>query len=102
MNLELFLVLLTICATLTSLITEGVKKLLDSMKVTYASNILVLAVAMVVGLSAAVLAYLQLNIPFSATNMIMGFLLACGNWLGAMVGYDKVMQAIKQIGTGGQ
>lgn len=100
MTLELFVILLTICSVITSLLTEGLKKFLDSMKVTYASNMLVLVVAVIVGFGASVLAYIKMDIPFSALNIIMAFLLACGNWLGAMVGYDKVMQAIKQIGGG--
>lgn len=49
MTATVFLVLLTICATATSLASEAIKKFLDGLKVSYASNILVLAVAVVIG-----------------------------------------------------
>ena len=49
MTVTAFMVILTACAAVTSLLTEGIKKLLDGMRVKYASNILVLIVAVFVG-----------------------------------------------------
>lgn len=49
MTVTAFLILLTIYATITAIFTEAVKKFLDAQEVAYASNILVLAVAIVVG-----------------------------------------------------
>ena len=45
MTVTVFLVILASCAAITSLLTEGIKKFLDEQKVTYASNILVLIIA---------------------------------------------------------
>ncbi|MDO5572964.1 MAG: hypothetical protein Q4G60_03180 [bacterium] len=102
MTLELFLGLLTICAAITAMMTQALKKVFEDKQLTYSSNMIALVVAIVIGLSVSAVAYLLLDIPFSALNIIMMFLLAAGNWLGAMVGYDKVMQLITQISkTGG-
>lgn len=98
MTVTTFLILLTICATVTSLVSEGVKKFLDSMKVKYASNILVLIVALIIGCGATALYYVNYQVPFTALNSVYLALMGVANWLGAMLGYDKVKQAISQIG----
>ncbi len=99
MTATIFLVLLTVCATVTSLLTEGVKEFLDNAKVTYASNVLVLVVAMMVGCGATALYYVNYNVPFTALNSVYLALMGVANWLGAMLGYDKVRQLIAQIGV---
>lgn len=98
MTVTTFLILLTICATVTSLVSEGVKKFLDGMKVKYASNILVLIVALIIGCGATALYYVNYQVPFTALNSVYLALMGLANWLGAMLGYDKVKQAIAQIG----
>ncbi len=99
MTTTAFLILLSGCAAVTSLLTEGIKKFLDELKVAYASNILVLFVALVVGCGATALYYVNYQVPFNALNSVYLALLGIANWLGAMVGYDKVRQAIEQIGA---
>lgn len=98
MTVTVFLILLTVCATLTSLFAEGLKKFLDDLAISYASNILVLIVAMIVGCGATALYYVNYQVPFNALNSVYLALMGVANWLGAMVGYDKVKQAIIQIG----
>lgn len=98
MTVTTFLILLTICATITSLVSEGVKKFFDGMKVKYASNILVLIVALIIGCGATALYYVNYQVPFTALNSVYLALMGVANWLGAMLGYDKVKQAISQIG----
>jgi len=97
MTVELFLMLLTALSIVTSLFTEGVKKLLDAMKIKYASNILVLFVAVIVGGVGTSIFYIWNNFEWTTLNIICMFLMMCANWLGSMLGYDKVMQAIAQI-----
>ncbi len=99
MTTTAFLILLSGCAVVTSILTEGIKKFLDELKITYASNILVLFVALVVGCGATALYYVNYQVPFNALNSVYLALLGIANWLGAMVGYDKVRQAIEQIGA---
>lgn len=98
MTVTAFLILLTVCSTITALLTEGLKKFLDGIEISYASNILVLIVAMVVGCGATALYYVNYQVPFNALNSVYLALMGVANWLGAMVGYDKVKQAIMQIG----
>lgn len=97
MTVTAFLVLLTACAAITALLTEGVKKFLDGIRIGYSSNVLVLIVAMIVGCGATALYYVNYQIPFNALNSVYLALMGVANWLGAMVGYDKVKQAIGQI-----
>ncbi len=97
MTVTVFLIILTACAAVTSLLTEGIKKLLDGLGARYASNILVLIVALIVGGGTTALYYVHNGIPFTALNSVYLALMGIANWLGAMVGYDKVRQAIQQI-----
>ncbi len=99
MTVTAFLIILTACAAITSLLTEGIKKFLDEQKVTYASNILVLVIAVIVGCGTTVLYYVNYQIPFNALNSVYLALMGVANWLGATLGYDKVRQTIAQIGA---
>lgn len=102
MNLEAFIILLTVCAAVTSLLTEAVKSFLDMQKIRYASNIVVLVIAMVTGCAGAVVYYYIFAVPFTPLNCIMAVFLGLADWVGAMVGYDKVKQALGQMkGIGG-
>lgn len=98
MTVTVFLIILTICAAVTSLLTEGIKKFLDEQRKVYASNILVLIVAVVVGCGATALYYVNQQIPFNALNIAYLTLMGVANWLGATLGYDKVKQTIAQVG----
>ena len=97
MTVEIFLILLTAFSLVTSLLTEGVKKVLDDIKFTYASNVLALVVAVIVGGAGTAIFYMWNDIAWTSLNIICIFLMMCANWLGAMLGYDKVIQAITQM-----
>lgn len=99
MTVTAFLIILAACAAITSLFTEGIKKFLDEQKVAYASNILVLVIAVIVGCGATALYYVNYQVPFTALNSIYLALMGLANWLGATLGYDKVRQTIAQIGA---
>lgn len=98
MTVTIFLILLTICAAITSIVTEAVKKFLDAQKITYASNVLVLIIAIIIGCGGTAVYYVNYQVPFTALNSVYLALMGVANWVGAMVGYDKVKQAISQIG----
>ena len=99
MTVTVFLILLTACAAVTSLLTEGIKKFLDGIGVSYAANILVLIVALIVGCGATALYYVNYSVPFNALNSVYLAMMGIANWLGATLGYDKVKQTLAQIGT---
>lgn len=97
MNFDIFLLLLMIVSVLTGLVTEGIKKLLDEAKKPYRANLLAGAVA--VFLSIAVdTGYMILTETLMNEKMaVILIALVLLSWLCAMVGYDKVIQAISQF-----
>lgn len=99
MTITVFLVLLAGFASITSVVTEGVKKLLDGQGIVYASNIVVLITALIIGCGGTAIYYVNYQIPFNALNSVYLALMGVANWLTAMLGYDKVKQAIEQLKT---
>lgn len=97
MTLTLFMALLVILAVCVSLITEAVKKFLDEAEVKYSSNVVVLIVALLVGAGGTALMYLFMGIAFTPPNIVCMVLMAVAVWVGAMVGYDKVIQMMEQL-----
>lgn len=97
MSLELFLLGLMIVSIFTGLFTEGIKMLLEDMKVKYHSNILAGGVAVVlsalVGAGYMILTETQINDKMAVYLIALVLL----SWLASMVGYDKVIQAIAQL-----
>ena len=88
---------LAIISAFTTLATEGLKKLLDANDCTYNSNILAGIVAIV--LSAAYgIGYTIISGTAVTVALIVYYICMCFlSWLCAMVGYDKVKQAVEQI-----
>lgn len=97
MTLYLFMTLIVILAICVSLITEAVKKFLDDAGVKYSSNLIVLIVSVIVGAGGTALMYLYLGIAFTPPNIICMVLMAIAVWVGAMIGYDKVLQMLEQL-----
>ena len=96
MTVEIFLTLLVFFSTATSLATEAFKKLVGN-KIPY--NILVLIIAMIVGCVGVYVYYILNNIEINSINIIYLILMGIANWIGAMVGYDKIKQLINQMGA---
>lgn len=99
MTVQAFLSILIFCSTATSLIVEAIKKTLDEAAKEIPTNLIVLFVALVVGCGATGLYYIETGLPLNAINLICLILMGFANWIGAMVGYDKVKQLISQIGA---
>lgn len=96
MDITMFLILLSVFSVFSSLVTEGIKKILTD-KVNMSYNIVALVVALIIG-GFGVAIYYQLNaIPFTINNIIYMILMGLASGLTSMVGFDKVRQAIKQI-----
>lgn len=94
MTTTLFLTLLTILSVISSLFTEALKKTLPK-KVS--STLLVLIVAIVIGWGGCAIAYILMGIPFTVVTVTSLVIMAPAVWLGATLGYDKVMEVVKQI-----
>jgi hypothetical protein len=97
MNLYL---LLLVCAVFTSLITQGIKVLLDDQKVEYSSNVIAAVVSVVLAVAIPIGFMLYSGGCFSLQLVIQIIVLAVLSWLCAMLGYDKVLQALAQIRKG--
>lgn len=102
MTVTLFIALLTVFATITSVCTEGVKKIINELNITYASNLLASIIACVVGIGGTAVYYILFSVAFTPANIVCMILMGVATAFGAMVGYDKVVQAIEQIGKGKQ
>ena len=83
-----FAFLLLVVSTLTSLSVQALKAVLDEQGWSYASNTLAGAAAIVLGIAAGIIA--GLGIPGVIALVFL-------SWLCAMLGYDKVKQALEQI-----
>lgn len=97
MTVEILLIALVTISSLSALVAEAIKKILDEYNKTYRTNTLVGICAFVVSIIVAAL-YLMFTgtaITMSVIASIIAVTLL--SWLCAMVGYDKVVQALAQF-----
>lgn len=88
---------LALVAGLTTLTTEGLKKILDEMGKTYKSNLLAGIVAIVISIGAVICNVLYFGNPFTVQTGVMLVCFAYLSWLAAMVGFDKLKQLLEQF-----
>lgn len=98
MNVTGFMFALLITSTFTGLTTEAVKSILDEHGWAYASNTLAGIVAAVVGLIVGIVYLIADGASFGLYAVVSVVVLMLLSWLCAMVGYDKVVQTIAQLG----
>lgn len=96
-NFEIFLLGLLIASTLTALVTEAIKKILTEHNIAYRANTLAGIVSTI--LSAALCAgyIIMANLGFTPQILVCLIAQIFMSWLCAMIGYDKVIQAISQF-----
>lgn len=97
MNIALFIALLVAFSAITSLLTEACKKLLDDTTIIYSSNVLVVIIACIVGILGTGVYYTLCGIDFTIANIVCMPLMGLATSVGSMIGYDKVIQTIKQL-----
>lgn len=93
MTVTLFLELLFICSLVTGLLTEAGKKLLDN----FPNNIIALVIGLIVGVSTTAIVYQFNDISYTVNNIICMLLMGLSSATGSMLGYDKIVQCVKQI-----
>lgn len=82
---------------LTNLTVEGIKKLMDESGTKYSSNVLAAIFSIVISAGVCI-GYLIFNdVAFSAKLGVEVVILTYLSFLVSTVGYDKVIQMIKQI-----
>lgn len=86
--------ILLICSVMTGLIVEGIKKMFHIAR----PNILAAVVSVIVGIAVPVAFIIVSHETFSITSVLYIVSIVVLSWLCAMLGYDKVIQTIAQIG----
>ena len=97
MTVTLFISIFTFGAMAAGLLTEAIKKMYDNAGKKYSSNVIALVDAIVVGGLGTAVAYMLLGIDWTVNNIICIFLMIYCVWMGAMLGYDKVLQLLNQL-----
>jgi hypothetical protein len=97
MTIKIFIMLFTAYAIISPLITIAIKKFLDDTGKKYASDIVVLIISAIVSICGTALYYSYVTIPFTAINIAFIAVLWLFVWVGSMVGYKQVKEAIEQI-----
>jgi hypothetical protein len=97
MTVEIFLIALVIISSLSSLVAEAVKKILDEHNKAYRTNTLVGICAFVVAVIVSVLYIMYTGIAVTLSVIATIIAITILSWLCAMVGYDKVVQAFSQF-----
>ena len=97
MSLEVFLLLLFGISLFTGLFVEGIKKFMGNNNLS--PNVLSGVVSIVLSVFVGVSYCIFTGIVFSAQIVIIIIALILLSWLCAMLGYDKVVQAVLQIKT---
>ena len=98
-SLHVFMLGVLITSTMTGLATEAIKKILAEYSKNYYANTLAGIVSVILSVAIGV-GYMTLSgISFTSQSIIYLVALVFISWLCAMVGYDKVVQAISQFKT---
>ena len=90
---------LLIVSLLTNLTVEGIKKLLEGTKKTYSSNILAATLSTIIAGAVCVIYLIMNDVAFSLKIGVEVEILMYLGFLVSTVGYDKVIQTIKQLQT---
>ena len=101
-SFEIFMLGLLIVSTVTSLVTEAIKKILTEHNKTYHANTLAGIVALVMSLAVGIGYIVVTGSAFTAQIIVYLITMVFMSWLCAMVGYDKVVQAIAQFKMDGK
>lgn len=88
---------LLIVSVVTNLTVEGFKKLLDGTTVKYSSNVLAAISSVIIACAVCVIYIIMNDIVFSLKVGVEIVILMYLGFLTSTVGYDKVVQMIKQI-----
>ena len=88
---------LFVVSVATNLTVEGVKKILNTTTVKYSSNVLAAIVSMLLACAVCIVYLVMNDIVFSMKIGVEVAILMYLSFLVSTVGYDKVIQMVKQI-----
>ena len=79
------------------MLTEAIKKAYSNAGKEYSANLVALINAIVVGCGGTAVLYMLQAIPWTVNNIICMLLMGVAVWVASMIGYDKVLQLLKQL-----
>lgn len=88
--------LLTV-SLITNLTVEGIKKLLEGTKVKYSTNVLAAVLSVVIACAVCAVYFIMTDTIFTLKIGVEVAVLMYLSFLTSTVGYDKIVQMIKQI-----
>lgn len=88
---------LLIVSVITNLTVEGIKTLLDGTKVKYSSNVLAAILSVLIACAVSVIYLIMTDTVFTMKIGVEIVVLMYLGFLISTVGYDKVIQMLKQI-----
>lgn len=88
---------LLIVSVITNLTVEGIKKLLDGTKVKYSFNVLAAILSVLIACAVSVIYLIMTDTVFTMKIGVEIVVLMYLGFLISTVGYDKVIQMLKQI-----
>lgn len=101
MNAQFLITALAGISGLTALTVQAIKKILDEKQVKYSSNLLAVIVSVLLTVAVSVMYIIYMSLAITPQVIITIIALTFLSFLSATVGYDKVVQLLKQI-EGGQ
>lgn len=97
MTLELFITILVMSATATSVAVQIVKTILDKMEKTYNSVPIAVIIAMIVGVAEIFIYYGTNAIPITIVTILYAICMGVANAVGATTSYDLVKKFINAL-----
>ena len=88
---------LLIVSVITNLTVEGIKKLLDGTEVKYSSNVFAAVLSVLIACAVSVIYLIMTDTVFTMKIGVEIVVLMYLGFLISTVGYDKVIQMLKQI-----
>jgi len=97
MTATTFLSVLVGASVVSILLTQAIKNAYKNAGRKYSANIIALIDAIVVGCGGTAVVYMLAEIPWTVNNIICVVLMGFAVWIGAMLGFDKILQTMRQV-----
>ena len=97
MNITIFGIAFIVLSTITSLLTEAVKKCLDNLNIKYISEVIVLIIDFIVSIIGSVMFYIFNSIEFNLISILAIVCMIVAVFIGSELGYDKITDLIEKI-----
>ena len=95
--INFYIIMITICAIASSLLTEAIKVACKNAGKQWSSNLIALINAIIVGGGVPIIFYIYNDVPWNLKSILTIFCLAILTWIGSIIGFDKVKQMLVQI-----